>query len=44
MKYSGNDRFDQSLKEFLETQVNESFPTHKINSKVDIIINFKSEG
>jgi len=44
MKYSGNDRFDQSLKEFLENQTNESFPTHKINSKVDIIINFKSEG
>ncbi|TLP36850.1 TonB C-terminal domain-containing protein [Arcobacter arenosus] len=44
MKYSSNDRFDQSLKEFLESQKNESFPTHKINSKVDIIINFKSEG
>lgn len=44
MKYSSNDRFDQSLKEFLETQINESFPTHDIDTKVDIIINFKSEG
>lgn len=44
MKYSKDERFDESLKEFLETQKNESFPTHKINTKVDIIINFKSEG
>lgn len=44
MKYSGNQRFDQSLKEFLETQLKESFPTHDIGAKVDIIINFKSEG
>lgn len=44
MKYSKDNRFDESLKEFLETQKNETFPTHKINSKVDIIINFKSEG
>lgn len=44
MKYSGNQRFDQSLKEFLETQLKETFPPHDINSKVDIIINFKSEG
>ena len=44
MKYSRDERFDQSLKEFLESQKNESFPTHKINNKVDIIINFKSEG
>jgi len=44
MRYSKDSRFDESLKEFLEAQKNESFPTHKINSKVDIIINFKSEG
>lgn len=44
MKYSKDERFDQSLKEFLTSQKNESFPTHKINTKVDIIINFKSEG
>ncbi|RXJ69781.1 hypothetical protein CRV08_03480 [Halarcobacter ebronensis] len=44
MQYSNNQRFDESLKEFLETQKNEQFPTHNINSKVDIIINFKSEG
>ena len=44
MKYSNNQRFDESLKEFLNTQKNEQFPTHNINSKVDIIINFKSEG
>lgn len=44
MKYSDNQRFDESLKEFLETQVGESFPRPKINSKVDIIVNFKSEG
>lgn len=44
MKYSNDERFDQSLKEFLEEQKNEAFPTHKINAKVDIIINFKSEG
>lgn len=44
MKYSSDERFDESLKEFLEIQKNESFPTHKINTKVDIIINFKSEG
>ena len=44
IKYSRDERFDESLKEFLESQKNESFPTHKINTKVDIIINFKSEG
>ena len=44
MKYSRDERFDQSLKEFLESQKQEKFPTHKINTKVDIIINFKSEG
>lgn len=44
VRYSKDDRFDESLKEFLESQKNESYPTHKINTKVDIIINFKSEG
>jgi len=44
VKYSKDERFDESLKEFLESQKNEAFPTHKINTKVDIIINFKSEG
>ena len=44
IRYSKDERFDESLKEFLESQKNESFPTHKINTKVDIIINFKSEG
>lgn len=44
MKYSNEERFDQSLKEFLNTQINEIFPPHDIGSKVDIIINFKSEG
>ncbi|PLY04584.1 MAG: TonB C-terminal domain-containing protein [Arcobacter sp.] len=44
MKYSKDERFDESLKEFLESQKSEIFPTHKINTKVDIIINFKSEG
>ncbi len=44
IKYSKDERFDQLLKEFLESQKNESFPTHKINTKVDIITNFKSEG
>ncbi len=44
IKYSNDVRFDESLKEFLDSQVNESFPTHNINDKVDIIINFKSEG
>ena len=44
VKYSRDERFDQSLKEFLESQKNEIFPTHNINAKVDIIINFKSEG
>ncbi len=44
MRYSKDERFDESLKEFLESQKNENFPTHKINDKVDIIINFKSEG
>lgn len=44
MKYSKDERFDQLLKEFLESQKNEKFPTHKINTKVDIITNFKSEG
>jgi len=44
MRYSNDERFDESLKEFLNNQINENFPTHKINTKVDIIINFKSEG
>lgn len=44
IKYSKDERFDESLKEFLESQKSEVFPTHKINNKVDIIINFKSEG
>jgi hypothetical protein len=44
MKYSNNQRFDESLKEFLDSQLNEEFPRPKINSKVDIIVNFKSEG
>jgi len=44
LKYSNDIRFDESLKEFLNTQTQEVFPTHSINSKVDIIINFKSEG
>ena len=44
IRYSKDERFDQSLKEFLESQKNKEFPTHKINNKVDIIINFKSEG
>ncbi len=44
VKYSRDERFDQSLKEFLESQKNEQFPIHNINAKVDIIINFKSEG
>lgn len=44
LKYSNDVRFDESLKEFLNSQVRETFPTHNINSKVDIIVNFKSEG
>ena len=44
IKYSNDVRFDESLKEFLDSQTRELFPTHNINSKVDIIINFKSEG
>lgn len=44
MKYSNDQRFDESLKEFLESQLSEQFPRPKINSKVDIIVNFKSEG
>ena len=44
MKYSNDPRFDESLKEFLESQLSEQFPRPKINSKVDIIVNFKSEG
>lgn len=44
MKYSDNQRFDESLKEFLETQINEEFPRPNLNSNVDIIVNFKSEG
>ncbi len=44
VKYSNDIRFDESLKEFLQSQKEESFPIHNINSKVDIIINFKSEG
>lgn len=44
IKYSNDIRFDESLKEFLNAQTKEVFPTHNINSKVDIIINFKSEG
>jgi len=44
MKYSNNVRFDQSLKEFLDSQLQELFPRPKINSNVDIIVNFKSEG
>lgn len=44
IRYSKDERFDESLKEFLNAQKNETFPTHKINKKVDIIINFKSEG
>lgn len=44
IRYSKDERFDESLKEFLKSQKNEAFPTHKINTKVDIIINFKSEG
>ncbi len=44
MKYSNDIRFDESLKEFLNAQINEMFPTHNIKNKVDIIINFKSEG
>lgn len=43
MKYSSDDRFDESLKEFLNKQINEYFPPHTIDSQVDIIINFKSE-
>ena len=44
IKYSSDERFDESLKEFLDAQKGENFPTHNINTKVDIIINFKSEG
>jgi hypothetical protein len=44
MKYSNDIRFDESLKEFLNKQINELFPPHNINNEVDIIINFKSEG
>lgn len=44
LKYSKDIRFDESLKEFLEAQTMQSFPTHNINKKVDIIVNFKSEG
>ncbi len=44
IKYSQDERFDESLKEFLESQKNEVFPNHSIGSKVDIIINFESEG
>ena len=44
IKYSNDIRFDESLKEFLDSQTIKKFPTHNINNKVDIIINFKSEG
>lgn len=44
MKYSKDERFDEQLKEFLESQKYEIFPTHKINKEVGIITNFKSEG
>lgn len=44
LKYSNDVRFDESLKEFLNSQLTQSFPTHNINNKVDIIVNFKSEG
>jgi periplasmic protein TonB len=43
-KYSNNERFDESLKEFLESQKNEKFPPHDIKSQVYIEIEFKSEG
>ncbi len=44
VKYSTDERFDKSLKEFLDVQKNEVFPTHNIKSKVNIEIDFKSEG
>lgn len=44
IKYSKNQRFDDALKEFLQSQKSEQFPKHNINKEVDIIINFKSEG
>ncbi len=44
ISYSKDERFDKSLKEFLDSQKKEKFPTHEINNKVDIIVNFKSEG
>lgn len=43
-KYSNDPRFDESLKEFLEAQTNESFPPHNIKSRVAIDIEFRSEG
>lgn len=43
IKYSYNSRYDESLKEFLEEQKNVIFPTHNINNKVDIILNFESK-
>ena len=43
-KYSGNDIFDLSLKDFLEEQKNISYPIPEKNKVVKISVDFKSEG
>lgn len=43
VKYSGDDLFDNSLKNFLDEQVNLAYPVPKNGSTVSISVDFKSE-
>ncbi|XPV69457.1 MAG: energy transducer TonB [Halarcobacter sp.] len=43
IKYSNNDRFDESLKVFLDSQKSIPFPPHNKGAKTDIEVLFKSK-
>lgn len=44
LNYSGNEKFDNSLKDFLESQIYVRYPAHKKGSKTTIEITFKAKG
>lgn len=43
IKYSNDDRFDNSLKKFLDSQKNIPYPSHNKGAKTDIEVLFKSK-
>ena len=44
IQYSGNDGFDESVKNFLNNETQKSYPVSPLNKTVNIEISFQSKG